>query len=143
MLEADYNPLISPPPRLLSEGLVTLQHYLSIREKRREQLIELLEDEDFEVGLESFAPIAAEVLEDGTGFLTPEDLADFDVAVQEFVNADYYRCPATAEELVASVSKLREDRETTFILRSFALSFVCCVAWKIQKMNFTLIIAPY
>lgn len=122
MLEADYNPLISPPPALLSEGLVTVQHYLAIREKRREKLIELLEDEDFEVQPQAFTPTSSEVLEDGTGFLSPEDLAEFDVAVHEFLNSEYYRCPATAEELVASIAKLREDRETELyltIIRTF------------------------
>ncbi len=121
-MEADYNPLVSPPAYLLSEGLVTLQHYFQIRQYRKKILFELMIDEDFELSMESFAPFATEVLEDGTGFLTPEDLASFDQAVDEYINGEFYKCPATGEEIVASVTKLREDREVELyltILRTF------------------------
>eukprot|EP00981_Chlorochromonas_danica_P007020 scaffold1524_cov182-Ochromonas_danica.AAC.4 len=115
-IEADYNSFISPPPQLLREGIVVVQHYMTIREQRKELLTELLEDEDFAVNRDCLQPSAIEVLEDGTGFLTPEDLAEFDIAVHEFLNGEYYKCPATAEEIVASVTQLREDRETELYL---------------------------
>ena len=35
LLEADYNPLISPPAYLLSEGLDVIQNYLKIRVSRK------------------------------------------------------------------------------------------------------------
>lgn len=122
VLEADYNPFVSPPPYLLSEGFKVVQHYLQIRHMRRQLLYQLIVDEDFELSLNSFSPIACEVLEDGTGFLTPEDLAAFDQAVHEYCNGEYYKCPATAEEIVGKLVGLREERETELylvILRTF------------------------
>ncbi len=60
-LEADFNPLISPPAYILAEGLRTVQMYLRIREIRREEMEELLEDEDFEVNMEAAFPTSAQV----------------------------------------------------------------------------------
>lgn len=116
LLEADFNPYISPPPYLLSEGLRVVQNYLHIRHVRRTLFEELIVDEDFVIEASSMAPQAFEVLQDGTGFLTPDDLAEFDQAVDEYLNGEFYTCPATAEEIVASVTKLREFRETEIYL---------------------------
>eukprot|EP01033_Poteriospumella_lacustris_P006153 gene6153-4417_t len=116
-LEADYNPLISPPQYLLSDGLLVLKNYMAIRAARRKLLYELMVDEDFDLSESSFSPVACEVLEDGTGFLTPDDLAAFDQAVQEYMNGEFFKCPATGEEIVARVTKLRDDRETEMYLR--------------------------
>jgi Leucine-rich repeat (LRR) protein len=116
-LEADYNPLISPPQYLLSDGLQILKNYMAIRASRRRLLLDLMLDEDFELVEKSFSPVACEVLEDGTGFLTPDDLAAFDQAVQEYMNGEYFKCPATGEEIVARVTKLRDDREIEMYLR--------------------------
>ncbi|KAJ1423724.1 hypothetical protein B484DRAFT_398556 [Ochromonadaceae sp. CCMP2298] len=115
-VDADFNPLISPPPYLLSEGLGVLQNYLYIRKVRRELFQELIEDEDFVLSEASMSPVAFEVLQDGTGFLSPDDLGEFDQAVDEYLNAEYYRCPATAEEIVQSLTSLRESRETEIYL---------------------------
>lgn len=115
-IDPDFNPFISPPPYLLSEGLVVIQNYLHIKQVRRMLFEELIQDEDFVIDKNAISPIAFEVLQDGTGFLTPIDLAEFDQAVNEYVNAEYYRCPATGEELVASITKLREFREMELYL---------------------------
>jgi hypothetical protein len=122
MVEFDYNPYITPPSYLLSEGLLTMQNYFKIRKYRKNILYQLMLDEDFELSMESFFPQAHEVLEDGTGFLTPDDLACFDEAVDEYLNGEFFKCPATGEEIVASIVKLREDRETDLyltIIRAF------------------------
>lgn len=116
LLEADFNPYISPPPYLLSEGLRVVQNYLHIRRVRKALFEELILDEDFVVTATSMVPQAFEVLQDGTGFLTPDDLAEFDQAVDEYLNGEYYSCPSTAEEIVASVTKLRETREREIYL---------------------------
>lgn len=116
VFDAEYNPLISPPSFLLSEGLAVLQNYLKIRVMRKQQLFELMVEEDFELSLSSFTPIASEVLEDGTGFLSPADLQSFDQASNEFINGEYYLCPATAQEIVSRISELREARETEIYL---------------------------
>jgi hypothetical protein len=116
LLEADFNPYVSPPPYLLSEGLRVVQNYLHIRHVRRTLFEELIADEDFTIEPTSMAPQAFEVLQDGTGFLTPDDLAEFDQAVDEYLNGEYFTCPSTAEEIVASVTTLREDREVEIYL---------------------------
>lgn len=115
-LDAEYNPLVSPPTYLLAEGLKVVQHYLRIRMARIMEFDECLMEEDFEFDPEAVTPIANEVLLDGTGYLTPDDLAEFDQAVDEFINGEFYQCPASAQEMVATLSKLREDRETELYL---------------------------
>jgi Leucine-rich repeat (LRR) protein len=116
IFEADYNPLISPPTYILSEGLGVLQNYLHVRLNRVNELEDLLDEEDFEFLRENGSPIAAEVLEEGTGFLTPNDLEDFDSAVDEYVNGDYFRCPSSGVEIVEKLTALREKRENDLYL---------------------------
>jgi hypothetical protein len=116
LLEGDYNPLVSPPPYLLSDGLGVVQNYLRIRIARQTRFEELMSDEDFVVAPHSMSPVAYEVLSDGTGFLTPDDLAEFDTAVDEYSNGEYFKCPATGEEIVSCITKLREIRETELYL---------------------------
>lgn len=116
ILDGDYNPLVSPPTHLLAEGLATVQNYQVIRHNRRLVFEELLTDEDFEIANDSLSPVATGVLEEGTGFLRPNDLVEFDQACHEFLNAEFYQCPATAEEIVDAVVKLRDFRETEIYL---------------------------
>ncbi len=116
LVEADFNPLRSPPQYLLSEGLVVVQHYLFIRKVRMNELLEMLEAEDFSISREHVTPTACEVIEDGAGFLSPTDLAEFDKAVDEYCNNEYFKCPASAKEIVSAVTKLREYRETDLYL---------------------------
>lgn len=115
-IEADFNPFRSPPQYILSENFKVLQNYLFIREQRLEELVSGLTDADFVMEKSSAKPVAADCLVDGTGYLTPEDLLEFDIAVDEFINAEYYKCPASGAELVASIVKLREYRETELYL---------------------------
>ena len=111
-IEPDFNPYISPPQYILAEGLHTIQLYLKIRELRLVELEELLDEEDFEFDSDSAFPTSSEVLLDGTGYLTPIDLGEFDRAVHEYLNAEYFKCPSSGLELVMRLSKLREFRET-------------------------------
>lgn len=122
LFDADYNPLISPPTFLLSQKLSVIIQYMHIRQQRLDEFADLLEDEDFTFVVENSGPIACETLTDGTGFLTPLDLIEFDQAVHEFLNGEYYRCPSSAEEIVANISKLRDFREAALysaILNTF------------------------
>jgi hypothetical protein len=116
LLEADFNPLISPPSYLLTEGLGTIQNYLRIRTVRINEFNDLLESEDFEFVRQNISPIACNVLSDGTGFLNPSDLAEFDLATNEFLNNEYYKCPASAGEIIEKLVKLREFRENELYL---------------------------
>ena len=49
-----------------------------------------------------------------TGFLTPDDLREFDAAVNSFCNGKYYLYPAPAIEMRDKVDDLRFERETVF-----------------------------
>ena len=115
-VEGDYNPLISPPSYLLAEGLVEVQNYLEIRQSRKNAFLELTAEEDFYLDPASLSPIAVEVLKEGTGFLTPDDLAEFDQAVDELLNGEYFKCPSSARELVDAVVQLRAFREDEIYL---------------------------
>ncbi len=116
LVEADFNPFRSPPQYLLSEGLLVVQHYLFIRKIRMNELLQMLEEEDFSIARDHMTPTACEVIEDGAGFLSPNDLAEFDKAVDEYCNGEYFKCPASAKEIVSAVAKLREYRETDLYL---------------------------
>lgn len=116
LMEADFNPLISPPSYLLTEGLRTVQNYLRIRTIRINEFSDLLEAEDFEFVRENISPVACNVLADGTGFLNPNDLAEFDLAANEFLNNEYFKCPASGQEIVDKLVKLREFRENELYL---------------------------
>ena len=56
--------------------------------------------QDFFLDPQSLTPQATEVLKEGTGFLTPDDLMEFDKATDEFLNGEYFKCPSSAAELV-------------------------------------------
>lgn len=116
LFETEANPVISPPQILLSEGLGVIQNYLKIRQRRLNEIEELLFDEDFSFVRENAVPQAYEVLEDGTGFLSPEDLAEFDQAIDEYVNGEYYKCPSSGAEIVEKLVQLREYRESEIYL---------------------------
>lgn len=87
---ADTNPFLSPPPALLAHGFPLIQQYLLNRTLRTSDLLELLFDSDFEVDELAMFPRAFEVLVDGTGLMHPEDICEFDTAVDEFLNGNYY-----------------------------------------------------
>jgi Leucine-rich repeat (LRR) protein len=110
-LDAELNPLYSPPPGLLSEELVVIQNYLRVRSIRIDEIEELLTEEDFTFSRESASPFASEVLEDGTGYLSPYDLSEFDRAIDEYVNGDFFKCPASGFEIVNNLANLRDKRE--------------------------------
>ena len=87
---ADSNPLTSPPAALLAYGFALVQQYMWNRELRIQDLFRLLEENGFELDEDGIGPNAYEVLIDGTELLHPEDLLEFDRAVDEFINGEYY-----------------------------------------------------
>ena len=136
LLEGDFNPLISPPPFLLAEGLRTVQTYLYVRSRRLQELTELLSDEDFDFNPDSTAPTAIDVLEDGTGYLQPVDLQEFDAAAHEYINGEYYKCPASGLEIVQRVTRLREFRETEiYLIILGTMNSVLADIWKSKKQR--------
>ena len=115
-LEAEYNPLISPPNKILCEGLGVIIAYMRIRFGRMEELEKKLTEEDFVINMDNVQPLATETLEEGTGFLTPQDLDEFDDAINEYVHGEMYMCPASGKEIVKSLVDLRDFRETELYL---------------------------
>jgi Leucine-rich repeat (LRR) protein len=115
-IEADYNPLRSPPGHILSEPLVVTQGYMRIRAARLAEVTQCLEAEDFVFVPENVTPIACDSLEDGTGFLTPKDMEEFDEALDMYINGEMYKCVASGREIVAVLTKLRDYRESELYL---------------------------
>ena len=67
-------------------GEQIVQAYMRVRHARLKELSKLLTKEDFVFEPSSATPLASEVLQDGTGFLTPKDTDEFDLAVDEYIN---------------------------------------------------------
>jgi hypothetical protein len=59
-LEAEFLPLISPPQYLVTEGIAALQPYMKIRRQRREEIEQMLLDQDFDFVLERSYPVACD-----------------------------------------------------------------------------------
>lgn len=110
-LVCDFNPMTSPPIPLRSEGLEVVQKYMRIRNFRIDEMFDLLKAEDFVFLKENATPTAYEVIEDGSGFLFPDDLEQFDQAVDKYINGPLYLCPASGEEMVNTLVQLRNERE--------------------------------
>lgn len=115
-LEADFNPLRSPPGHLMSEPLKVTQGYMRVRAARLTELSQFLEEEEFVFLPERATPIACDCLDDGTGYLTPKDIEEFDEAIDSYINGEMYKCVANGQEIVSILSKLRDFRETELYL---------------------------
>lgn len=113
-MKIEYNPMRSPPMELVQEGMQTVMQYCRIRASRINELAELLEDVGFETNENNYKPEANNVLTGETGFLTPDDLREFDDAVNSFLNGKYYLYPAPAIEMRDKIDDLRYERETVF-----------------------------
>ena len=90
--------------------------YMRIRHGRMLELNKKLHEEDFVINMDNVQPLATETLEEGTGFLTPQDLDEFDDAINEYVHGELYLCPASGSEIVQAVVDLRDFRETELYL---------------------------
>jgi hypothetical protein len=112
-VEAEYNPLISPPSETLSHKFEVVQQYYRIRAVRMAEVASKLRQHEFEVDERCTEPIVENFVVGGTGLLTPEDLRDFDDAVDMYVNADYYRTNANSAEMVSKLVALRDTRESS------------------------------
>jgi len=113
-MKIEYNPMRSPPMDLVQEGMQTVMRYCRVRASRVNELKELLVDAGFETDKSNYTPESKNVLTGETGFLTPDDLKEFDDAVNCFLNGKYYLYPAPAGEMVDKVENLRHEREFVF-----------------------------
>jgi Leucine-rich repeat (LRR) protein len=115
-LEADFNPLRSPPGHLMSEPLKVTQGYMRVRAARLADLSRYLEEDEFIFLPERATPVSCDCLDDGTGYLTPKDIEEFDEAVDSYINGEMYKCVANGQEIVSVLTKLRDFRETELYL---------------------------
>lgn len=113
-MKIEYNPMHSPPMELVQEGMQTVMQYCRIRASRVNELADLLEEVGFETDVNNYKPEAKNVLTGETGFLTPDDMREFDEAVDAFLNGKYYLYPAPAIEMRDKIDDLRYERETVF-----------------------------
>jgi len=113
-MKIEYNSMRSPPMELVQEGMQTVMQYCRIRASRVNELAELLEEVGFETDVTNYKPEAKNVLTGETGFLTPDDMREFDEAVDAFLNGKYYLYPAPAIEMRDKIDDLRYERETVF-----------------------------
>lgn len=52
----------------------------------------------------------------GTGFLHPQDLIEFDLAMDEYLNGEFYNCPSNGKEIITKLVNLRNQRENNLYL---------------------------
>ena len=64
----------------------------------------LLQQHGFEFDPRRLVPTTCHLVTGNTGYLRPDDLHDFDEAVDAFVNGQFYKCGYTAEEIVGKLS---------------------------------------
>ena len=93
-LHIEYNPMTSPPAEVIAEGMLVVKQYCRIRNERIHELAELLRESYFETNEDNYTPQAHMSLTGKTGFLTPDDLRDFDQAVDALVNGASSSAPS-------------------------------------------------
>jgi len=114
LLTIDYNPMRSPPSELLEHGMHVVIQYCRIRSERVKEVLDLLDEYGFDTDETHLTPTTMQALTGQTGFLTPDDLTQFDAALDAYLNGKYYECPATGPELVDKLDALRMERQATF-----------------------------
>ena len=115
-LQCEFNPLRSPPPELLTQGLDVLRRYCDLRDKRIVSVQKVLTDYGYDYDPNHLTPEAYRVLTSGktTGFLTEDDLENFDKAVDRYLNGAYYSHSATDADVIERLDSLKQEREHVF-----------------------------
>jgi len=113
-LHIEYNPMKSPPAELIAEGMTVVIQYCRLRATRITEIGDFLVEYGFDTDVTHFTPEAVQCITGNSGFLTPEDLQEFDTAVDTFVNGTYYLCPVAAAEIVDHVDEKRHQRQHVF-----------------------------
>ncbi|CAK4085316.1 unnamed protein product [Aphanomyces euteiches] len=112
--EFEGNPLRSPPPDILAQGIVAIHTYLQKRIDRVEELKKLLASAQFEFHADHFTPQTRDLLHTGIMFLLEEDLKAFDKKVDHYVNGAFYENPGIrGVDLVQGLIELQFHRAQT------------------------------
>ncbi|OQR86273.1 hypothetical protein ACHHYP_10798 [Achlya hypogyna] len=90
MVEFEGNPLRSPPPSILAQGIVDVHVYLQKRLGRVHELQALLAAAPYGFHADHFVPRTRELLTSNIEFLLPEDLRAFERAVDGYVNGAFF-----------------------------------------------------
>ena len=76
------------------------RQYCRLRAERVKEMAALLEEYGFDTVESHYTPLSEDCITGNTGFLTPDDLKEFDVAVDTYLNGKFYLCPVSAAEIV-------------------------------------------
>ncbi|OQS00723.1 cleavage induced hypothetical protein [Thraustotheca clavata] len=95
MVEFEGNPLRSPPPTILSQGIVEIQIYLQKRLGRVEELKKLLAAVPYGFHVDHIIPRTRNLLVSNIEFLHPEDIEAFENQVDQYVNGSFFEWPDT------------------------------------------------
>lgn len=95
-LQAERNPLRSPPADVLVAGAAAVRKYCQLRSQRLDEVASLLQLYGFEVDKSRFTPKAHQALTGATGYLRPDDLLDCDREIDRLVNGNFFESHPTA-----------------------------------------------
>ena len=99
-IRLSYNPIISPPAELASEGIKSIQQYCRIRQDRLERIQVLLKKDGFEIDPEQLTPVTKDFLVGGLGYLSLKDIKELNARINSFVNGRIYLQAISANALV-------------------------------------------
>ena len=99
-IRLSYNPIISPPAELASEGIQSIQQYCRIRKDRLARIQVLLKEQHFDINPEQIKPITKDFLVGGLGYLSLKDIGEMNKRVDSFVNGRIYLQAISAGALV-------------------------------------------
>jgi hypothetical protein len=136
MVELEGNPLRSPPPEILLQGMTAIHAYLQKRIKRIEELKMLLTSASYRFHTDHFTPTTQDLfLSASTPFLTPADVRAFETQVDQYVNGAFYRWKDTrAVDIVNGLVQLQFQRAQT--ARKAVLDDVLALLYLIQKKRY-------
>ncbi|RHY08086.1 hypothetical protein DYB25_009183 [Aphanomyces astaci] len=93
LAEFEGNPLRSPPPAILAQGVGAIHEYLQKRTARVVEFKRLLSAAQYGFHDDHFTPHARDLLVSGILFLLPSDLVEFDKTVDRYINGPFYEHP--------------------------------------------------
>jgi Leucine-rich repeat (LRR) protein len=111
-VQLEGNPMRSPPPDVVEEGLASIARYIHTRFRRLQEMRALLDAAMLHWDRGRLSPHTQKLIVGDTGFLTPTDLTNFDKAVDNYVNAQFYLYPETQRgcDIVVDFLELTEQR---------------------------------
>ncbi|RHY33803.1 hypothetical protein DYB32_001402 [Aphanomyces invadans] len=114
LAQFDGNPLRSPPPDILAQGVEAIHAYLQKRIDRVVELKRLLAAAQYGFHDDHFTPQAKDLLHSGILFLLPSDLADFEKKTDTYINGPFYEHPTVrGVDLVQALVELQFQRAQT------------------------------